>query len=177
MDPTTSPDLNGQSLNEGAFQWVWNHSPARLRDLLVHLVLAAWSQGGTFAIPIAEVAKQARVSLIDAKIRVHNLRNMGCIVGGIDARGTVVGYLIVEGCPARESTPQFTKRYYRKGRIPSALRRAVYERDDYRCIDCGSVDDLSCDHIEPEAYGGPTTLENLATRCRPCNTRKGVRIP
>ena len=60
--------------------------------------------------------------------------------------------------------------------IPPALRAAVYERDGYRCVDCGTGEDLSCDHVIPESLGGPTTLANLVTRCVPCNRRKGVRL-
>lgn len=63
----------------------------------------------------------------------------------------------------------------RKG-IPRALSRAVMERDEYRCVDCGTHLDLTCDHVIPVIKGGPTTLENLATRCRPCNSRKGTEL-
>lgn len=65
----------------------------------------------------------------------------------------------------------------RKARIPAALRAQVYERDGHACIDCGATTDLTCDHIHPESAGGPTTLDNLATRCRSCNSRKGTRLP
>jgi hypothetical protein len=64
---------------------------------------------------------------------------------------------------------------YEKARIGRALSRAVMERDAYRCVSCGTHVDLSCDHIIPESKGGPTTLENLQTMCRPCNSRKGAR--
>lgn len=64
---------------------------------------------------------------------------------------------------------------YRKQAIPRALAKQVFERDAYRCLDCGTHLDLCCDHVLPESKGGPTTLDNLATRCRSCNSRKGVR--
>ncbi|WP_353367653.1 HNH endonuclease [Acidovorax sp. FG27] len=64
---------------------------------------------------------------------------------------------------------------YTKGVIPAALRTSVFERDAYRCVTCGGHKDLCCDHIHPESKGGPTTLENLQTMCRPCNSKKGVR--
>jgi hypothetical protein len=59
--------------------------------------------------------------------------------------------------------------------IPNGLRKQVFERDAYRCVSCGSWHDLQADHIIPESKGGPTTLENLQTMCRPCNVRKGAR--
>lgn len=60
--------------------------------------------------------------------------------------------------------------------ISRQLRKAVYERDDYRCVKCGSRFELSCDHIQPASKGGLATLENLATLCKPCNSRKGNRV-
>lgn len=64
----------------------------------------------------------------------------------------------------------------KKASISAALRRQVFERDAYRCVQCGDWHDLEPDHIVPEARGGPTTLENLQTLCRPCNLAKGARI-
>jgi 5-methylcytosine-specific restriction endonuclease McrA len=60
--------------------------------------------------------------------------------------------------------------------IPKALRRAVYERDDYRCVKCGERFDIACDHIIPVVLDGETTLENLRVLCRPCNSAKGGRL-
>jgi hypothetical protein len=59
--------------------------------------------------------------------------------------------------------------------VPATLRRAVYERDAYRCVDCGSWENLSIDHVIPWSKGGATTMDNLVTRCMPCNNSKGTR--
>lgn len=66
-----------------------------------------------------------------------------------------------------------------KAIISGRLRKQVFERDGYRCVapGCGSWVDLTCDHIVPESKGGATTLENLQTMCRPCNCRKGAKMP
>jgi hypothetical protein len=64
---------------------------------------------------------------------------------------------------------------YRKAKINGDLRRAVFERDAYRCVACAGFRDLTCDHRVPESKGGPTTLDNLQTMCRPCNSSKGAR--
>lgn len=71
-----------------------------------------------------------------------------------------------------------TARYRERGggKIPIALRAAVFERDGYSCLECASTDHLQCDHIHPVSKGGPTTLLNLQTLCRPCNARKRDRI-
>ena len=62
-----------------------------------------------------------------------------------------------------------------KKAISDTIRPKVFKRDGYRCKRCGSQQDLEPDHIVAEARGGPTTLENLQTLCRPCNLRKGAR--
>lgn len=71
---------------------------------------------------------------------------------------------------SRDRAPQ-------KKKIRSTLRTAVFERDAYRCRSCNGHKDLSCDHIHPESQGGETTLENLQTLCRSCNSRKGAKVP
>jgi 5-methylcytosine-specific restriction endonuclease McrA len=63
----------------------------------------------------------------------------------------------------------------KRAKIPGKLRRAVYERDHYRCRYCGGFERLSLDHVVPESRGGAATEENLVTACRTCNTRKGNR--
>lgn len=63
----------------------------------------------------------------------------------------------------------------RKQRIPPALRKAVLERDAYRCRVCLTWIDLAVDHIYPESLGGPTELDNLQALCKPCNSSKGAR--
>jgi hypothetical protein len=60
----------------------------------------------------------------------------------------------------------------RREPIPSDLRRAVYQRDGGRCVECDSAFDLQYDHVLPVALGGATTLENLQLLCAGCNRRK-----
>ncbi|WP_439242405.1 HNH endonuclease [Lonepinella sp. BR2474] len=64
----------------------------------------------------------------------------------------------------------------KKQKIPNRLRKQVFERDEYRCVSCGTHLDLTCDHIHPESKGGETTLDNLQTMCRSCNSRKGTKV-
>lgn len=64
----------------------------------------------------------------------------------------------------------------RRPSIPPSLRKAVYERDEYTCQDCGTHDALSLDHIIPFSLDGEDTLENLRTLCTPCNSRRGNRV-
>jgi len=64
---------------------------------------------------------------------------------------------------------------YKKRPISPGLRRAVFQRDGFRCCHCGSQNQLRADHIISESNGGPTVLENLETLCNSCNSRKGRR--
>lgn len=64
--------------------------------------------------------------------------------------------------------------------ISLGLRRAILERDGYRCVDCGRSPrtDSSCvlhiDHRVPLAKGGTNEEANLQTLCDWCNLGKGV---
>jgi HNH endonuclease/Protein of unknown function (DUF1376) len=58
----------------------------------------------------------------------------------------------------------------------AAIRRAVFERDDFTCRYCGVRGArLECDHVLPVAKGGKTEMSNLVTACFPCNRSKGAR--
>lgn len=56
--------------------------------------------------------------------------------------------------------------------ISKALRKEIYERDNNRCVYCGSSDDLTIDHDISELRGGDNNINNLLTACRVCNASK-----
>lgn len=60
--------------------------------------------------------------------------------------------------------------------ISDFIRERVYERDGYRCVRCGSADDLTLDHIIPWSKNGADKVSNLQTLCGPCNSGKGARV-
>ncbi len=64
----------------------------------------------------------------------------------------------------------------RREPVPREVRRAVFERDGGRCVECGSRFDLQYDHVIPVALGGASTLENLQILCAGCNGRKGTSL-
>jgi hypothetical protein len=68
------------------------------------------------------------------------------------------------------------KRTHHRKTIGNMLRKQVFERDAYRCLECGSWKDLTLDHIIPVSRGGADTLDNLRSLCAPCNSRKGARV-
>ena len=64
----------------------------------------------------------------------------------------------------------------RRDVIPREVRRAVFERDNGRCVDCGSSFDIQYDHVIPVAFGGASTVQNLQILCAPCNQAKGASL-
>jgi hypothetical protein len=64
---------------------------------------------------------------------------------------------------------------YRKKPIPQGLRMRVFERDGFKCVQCGTQKELQADHIVAERNGGAAVIENLQTLCSRCNRTKGAR--
>lgn len=48
----------------------------------------------------------------------------------------------------------------------------IFDRDGNKCLECGSTDNLTIDHIKPKAKGGKNTQDNLQTLCKSCNGKK-----
>lgn len=72
--------------------------------------------------------------------------------------------------PADSATPDHFR--------DQGLRRALFERDGWRCRYCGvalSADDATLDHIIPQHTGGTGSPDNLATACLMCNAIKSGR--
>src|SRR5574337_122759 len=75
-----------------------------------------------------------------------------------------------------------------RGTIPSRAWRQtpalsnpkLFNRDRQVCAYCGGrfhADDLTREHIRPVSRGGVDSWMNCITACRPCNGRKGNRLP
>ena len=57
----------------------------------------------------------------------------------------------------------------------AAVRRFVFERDGWRCVECGRAGRLECDHIVPmqrEPGQNPWDINGLQTLCRSCHCLK-----
>lgn len=64
---------------------------------------------------------------------------------------------------------------YRKKKISHRVKRMVMERDQYRCLCCGTWEALTIDHIIPEVHGGNSEPQNLQVLCQSCNSKKGTK--
>jgi hypothetical protein len=52
-------------------------------------------------------------------------------------------------------------------------RYNIYRRDNFKCLYCGSKENLTLDHVVPRSKGGTNNWNNLATCCNKCNVLKG----
>ena len=53
----------------------------------------------------------------------------------------------------------------------ATIRLDVLERDQYRCCQCGSTENLHIHHIRPRRKHGSNQMNNLQTLCRDCHVR------
>ncbi len=60
--------------------------------------------------------------------------------------------------------------------ISDTVKRAVWVRDQGRCVGCGSTTDLQFDHIIPYSKGGGDSEQNLQILCGTCNRSKSDSI-
>ena len=57
----------------------------------------------------------------------------------------------------------------------AAVRRAVFERDGFRCCECGKAGRLEVDHVTPlqrEPGQNPYDINGLQELCRACHIEK-----
>jgi hypothetical protein len=77
----------------------------------------------------------------------------------------------------QSSTPEEREEFEFSRRIPTLIKRQVWERDQGRCVDCGSTKNLHFDHIIPFAKGGSSReISNIQILCGKHNLQKSDRI-
>jgi hypothetical protein len=66
---------------------------------------------------------------------------------------------------------------HRRRLIPSAVKQAVWKRDQGKCVECGATDELHFDHVVPFSKGGTSlTAENVQLLCARHNLQKSANI-
>jgi hypothetical protein len=84
---------------------------------------------------------------------------------------------VVEAVPAKPTTTAPTAQGYQRKDGYRRHRTKVFERDGHQCVYCGSTEDLELDHVVPVNRGGSNSIDNLATCCKTCNSRKRDMAP
>ena len=60
--------------------------------------------------------------------------------------------------------------------VPKEQKERIMERDDHKCVKCGSKKRLSVDHIHPRSAGGSGEDNNLQILCVSCNSSKNNKL-
>jgi HNH endonuclease len=149
--------------------WVFDHSRSRHGARLVLLAIAYY--GEVVTISVRELGDMTLLGERAVRMAICSLVELGELAVEYNA-GDSSRYRVLMIDREPEPLPPPTKR----DPIPVKVRFFVFERDGYRCVQCGATEDLTIDHIYPRSLGGGHTEDNLQTLCRPCNCRKGARV-
>ena len=152
-----------------ATAWVWDHSRSRHGARLALLAIAYY--GEVVTISVGELGDMTRLSGRAVRMAIAELVSLGELAVEFNA-GSNSRYRLL--MPDREPSPLPAPA--KRDPVSPAVRFFVFERDRYRCRHCGSIENLTIDHIYPQSRGGGHTEDNLQTLCRPCNSRKGARV-
>lgn len=149
--------------------WVWGHSRSRNGTRLVLLAIAHY--GEVVTISTRELSDMTLLSERAVQMAICRLVELGELTVEYNA-GDSNRYRVL----TIERTPELLPLPTRRDPVPVAVRFFVFKRDGYRCVQCGTTEDLTIDHIYPRIRGGGHTEDNLQTLCRSCNSRKGARV-
>lgn len=51
----------------------------------------------------------------------------------------------------------------------------IANKYNFECVNCGSKENLTIDHIRPISKGGTNEEDNLQILCKSCNSKKGAK--
>jgi hypothetical protein len=75
---------------------------------------------------------------------------------------------------SEDAEPTTEKRRSRS--ISEQVKNSVWRRDEGKCVECGSNENLEFDHIIPHSKGGANTKRNIQLLCESCNRKKSDNI-
>jgi HNH endonuclease len=134
-------------------------------------LLALAYYGDVVTISIGELGSMTLLSERAVRMAIGELVSLGELAVEFNVGGNSRYRLLM---PEREPEPLPWAPKYPD--VPPVIRLRIFDRDGWRCVSCGSSEDLTIDHIRPRARGGTNEESNLQTLCRPCNCRKGARV-
>lgn len=136
------------------------------RLVLIYLSDNADDEGFARFLGIPELAARCHLSEADTAIGLSALEELGLVITFETAAMLVMSGDYTDGLV------MMAKKLWGG---TTEIRRLVMKRDDYRCQQCGSTEQLSIDHRVPRSKGGSSYPPNLQVLCMPCNMRKGAR--
>lgn len=71
---------------------------------------------------------------------------------------------------------QRRRKYACKEKIDVADWQALLKASNYRCVHCGTTEDITQDHIIPLIHGGANSIDNIQPLCRSCNSKKSSKM-
>ena len=77
--------------------------------------------------------------------------------------------------PLKNARQQIRNRLL-EGKTFTLKSREIAKLYEKPCYNCGTLENLSIDHIVPLARGGSHSIGNLMTLCRKCNASKGKKL-
>ena len=72
---------------------------------------------------------------------------------------------------------KLNKRKLTKGSFLNKIRPEILQRDNYKCVWCGSKELVGLGSLIPESRGGKRCIENYVACCQKCRPSKGNKLP
>lgn len=125
---------------------------------------------------MAGISVETVARLLDPTLDDVEVLGLACILRAAETEPDARAWLRGEGRMQRVGQEYRFVRYAdeRAGPRSTAWRTAVYERDGYKCRDCGAKGDLNAHHVQPWALSLPSRfdVENGLTLCRECHAQR-----
>lgn len=148
--------------------WAMHQKAGDPLDKLILMFMADWGGAeGEWYFNLSKMADYSEVSTEEVSDAIFRLEETGLIY--LRENSALL-------CFERpEETPRTRSNHLSVPSVLSGARLEVYERDGFRCVYCGSADNLTIDHLHPRSRGGSNEVDNLATACKSCNSQKGAK--
>ena len=98
------------------------------------------------------------------------------LVWGVPITVAFLTYAVNQESKNNVSQERSTPKNPTRKPIPKDVKMYVWQRDQGRCVECGSKERLEYDHIIPVSKGGSNTDRNIQLLCEYCNRSKGSSI-